>query len=113
MPGGTRYQQGNEITDQVLYLSAVTFPTLAANASNTSTQSVPGVQVGDLIGWNLQAPPAHLVLDNAYVSANGTITFLWGTDGTGVTGATVNILLSVCRPENANLGLSALPAAVV
>lgn len=100
MPGGTRSQLGNELFAQTLYLSSVTFPTLAANASSDNTASVPGVLPGDLISWNLQAPPSHLVLDNIYVSAAGTITLRWSTDATGVTGSTVALILEVTRPEN-------------
>jgi hypothetical protein len=112
MPGGTRAQLGNELFSQDLYFSAVTFPTLGANASGTNTLTVNGVLPGDSIGWNMQAPPAHLVLDNIYVSAANTLTILWSSDATGITGATVAILLQVARPENASMGLAALPASI-
>ena len=113
MPTGTRQQLGNVIFDQAIYVAAVTFPTLGANASATNTLTVLGAQVGDIISWNIQAPPAHLVLDNVYVSAKDTFTLLWGTDGTGISTATIGILFEVMRPENASLGLSALPANLV
>lgn len=115
MPGSTRYQQGNEIFDILLYLPSVTFPTLGANASATNTLSVPGVQQYDLLSWNMQAPPAHLTVDNMYVSANGVITILWGTDSTGITGSTVGVVLSVCRAENAASlpGGAALPNSIL
>lgn len=100
MPGGTRNQLGNELFAQTLYLPAVTFPTLGANASSDNTFSVPGVLPGDLISWNVQAPPAHLVLDNVHVSAADTIKLRWGTDATGISTSTVAILLEVTRPEN-------------
>lgn len=112
MPGGTRNQLGNELFGQMLYLPAVTFPTLTANQSSDNTASVPGVLPADLLGWNLQAPPAHIVLDNAYVSAAGVVTFRWSTDGTGVTGATVGVLIEVTRPENSSGGLTALPSSL-
>ena len=100
MPGGTRNQLGNELFGQMTYQVSVTFPTLAANASNDNTFSVPGVLPGDLISWNIQAPPAHLVLDNIYVSAADTIKLRWSTDATGISTSTVAILLEVTRPEN-------------
>src|SRR5581483_3568288 len=106
MPGGTRAQLGNELFAQAIYVASVTFPTLAANASSDNTLAVAGVLPGDLISWNLQAPPAHIVLDNAYCSAAGVLTMRWSTDGTGVTGATVAVLFEVTRPENASLGLT-------
>lgn len=113
MPGGTRYQQGNEILDQMLYSPTVTFPTLGANASSTTAITLNGVIPGDMIGWNMQAPPAHLVIDNVYVSAPNVLQVQWGTDGTGVTGATVAVLWTVCRGDNTNLGITSLPAALV
>lgn len=100
MPGGTRNQLGNELFAQTLYLPSVTFPTLGANASSDNTVSIPGVLPGDLISWNMQAPATHLVLDNAYVSAAGVVTLRWSTDGTGVTGSTVAMIVEVTRPEN-------------
>src|SRR5579859_3038575 len=112
MPGGTRAQLGNELFAQQLYLPAVTFPTLAANASSDNTTSIPGVLPGDMISWNMQAPPAHIILDNAYVSAAGVVTLRWSTDGTGVTGATVPILIEVTRPENGSLGITNLPSSI-
>ena len=112
MPTGTRAAIGNEIYDTVIYVSP-TYPTLAANASGTSTFTVPGVQVGDIFSWNMQAPPAHLVLDNVYVSALNTITLLWSTDSTGISTGSVGILFEVVRPENANLGITNLPGSLV
>lgn len=112
MPGGTRAQLGNELFSQMLYFSSVTFPTLAANASSTNTLSVSGVLAGDFIDCQLLTPPAHIFVENAYVSASGVVTFTWGTDGTGITGSTVAMLMEVTRPENASLGLSALPNSI-
>lgn len=112
MPGGTRAQLGNELFAQALYLAAVTFPTLATSASSTNTLTVPGVLVGDLLSWNMQAPPAHIFLENAYVSAPNVITFSWTTDATGISTGTVPLLLEVTRPENASLGLTSLPTQV-
>lgn len=113
MPGGSRYQQGNEVLDQLLYNASVTFPTLAGNASASTNVVIPGVLPLDLISWNIQNPPAHLVIDNIWASAANTITITWGTDSTGIAGATVALLFSICRGENANLGASSLPSALV
>lgn len=110
MPTGTRQQSGNELGGWALYLPAVTYPTLATNASGSNTFTLPGAQVGDVIGWNMQAPPAHLVLDNMYVSSANTVTVLWSTDVTGISTGTVAVLLDVSRPENASMGLAALPS---
>jgi len=112
MPGGTRSQLGNELFAQAAYLSAVTYPTLAANASGSNTVMLKGVLAGDIVSWNMQAPRAHLVLDNAYVSAVDTITLLWSSDATGISTGTVGVIFEVTRPENASLGLSALPSSI-
>lgn len=113
MPGGSNPCLGNELFEQMCYLSAVTFPTLAANASSSNTATLKGVLPGDLVSWNMQNPPAHLILDNVYVSAADTLTLLWSSDGTGVTGATVPIIFGVARFQNQSLGLSALPSQLV
>lgn len=109
MPGGTRSQLGNELFGQALYVPAVTYPTLAANASSDNTLTVKGVLSGDLISWNIQAPPQHLQIDNIYISAPDTLTIRWGTDATGISTGSVALLLEVTRPENGSLGITNLP----
>jgi hypothetical protein len=111
MPGESVLAYGNEALDTLTYFSAnVTYPTLAANASNTNTLTVPGVQPGDFISCSMQTPPAHLFLDNAYVSAANTVTITWSTDGTGITGAsTLSILLNIVRSDRP---YTSLPAAL-
>jgi len=113
MPSGMDLPYGNEKMSVLLYLSAVTYPTLAANASATSTLTVPGVLPLDCLSWNMQSPPAHLVVDNMYVSSANTVTVLWGTDATGISTGTVAMVMDVVRATNANLGSSALPSAIV
>jgi len=114
MPGASDIAYGNEKMALVVYLPTVAYPNLAANASATSTLTLPGALPLDCIGWNMQAPPAHLVIDNIYVSSANTLTILWGTDGTGNGGSgNVAVLFTVERATNANLGTSALPNAIV
>jgi len=88
-------------------------PNLGASASATTTLTLNGVLPNDLVSWNLQSPPAHVVLDNIYVSSPNTLTILWGTDGTGSAPSTTNIILSVTRCENAAFGTSGLPSSIV
>jgi hypothetical protein len=109
MPGGTTPALGNEQFDQLVYAPSVTYPTLATNASGNNTFSIPGVQALDFIGWNMQNPPAHLVLDNAYVSAPGVLTLTWSSDVTGISTATVAVMFSIVRGTNAASGTSAFP----
>lgn len=112
MPAKSLISFGNLILDTMLYEAAVTFPTMATNAQGTSTLAVPGVQFGDLISWNLINPPLHLALDNISV-ANNLLTLTWSTDATGISTATVALLLGLQRADAVNLGLNALPAALV
>lgn len=113
MPGGTRAQLGNELFSQDIYLPTAAYPIVAANGITDNTVVVPGVLPGDSISWNMQAPPAHLVLDNAYVSAPGVITFRWSSDSTGITPAgTLALILQVARPENSSLGVASLPNSI-
>ena len=118
MPGATRVATGNELFDTLCYLGSVTYPTLAASASSLTTVSMPGLQLGDCISWNLvqnsagTVPPLHLQIDNIYVTAN-TLNILWGTDGTGISTGSVGLLIEVIRGENTvDGGLTALPSAI-
>lgn len=115
MPGGSRYQQGNEIFDQMLYLPSVPVPNVAANATANQTFTIPGVLVGDLIGWNQQGTIAGLSVDNIFVSASNVVTFFWSNATVGAINGSANqaFVISVCRAENANLGLTQLPTAIV
>jgi hypothetical protein len=114
MPGKTMNAVGNELFDSTVLLQNVTFPTLAANASSDTSVTCVGVLPFDAISWNMQSPPAHLVIDNIYVSAKDTLSIRWGTDGTGVTGASnLSILLEVVRTDGGNLGASGIPGAFV
>jgi len=113
MPGGNRTQLGNAVFDQLLYIPAAPYPIVAAGGSSVSTISVPGLLIGDILSFNMIGPPAHLSLDNGYVSSNGVVTVSWYTDNTGVAAAgTVPLLLEVLRGENTSLGLSALPSSL-
>ena len=115
MPGGTRYQQGNILFEQVLYLPAVTVPNLPANSTVSQTVTIPGVVSGDVIGYSQQATVAGISVENAFVSATNVVTFLWSNTTTGAVNGTAAqpFLIVVTRPENAVLGLAALPTAVV
>lgn len=113
MPGPSDIQYGNEKFDLVMNFAAVTYPTLAANASSTTTLSVPGTLALDVCTFTMVAPPAHLFLDNVYVSSPGVVTITWSTDGTGISTGTVQVLGTVTRPTNGNLGAGVLPSAIV
>jgi hypothetical protein len=114
MPGKSMPALGNELFDSTILLQNVTFPTLGANASSDTTVTCVGVLPFDCISWNMQAPPLHLTIDNIYVSSANTLTIRWGTDATGVTGASnLSILMEVVRTDGGNLGSAGIPAAFV
>lgn len=112
MAGGSTPCLGNEAFENMVYQAAVTYPTLATNASGANTATVKGVLPGDLVSWNMQGPPAHLVLDNVYVSAADTLSFVWSSDSTGISTGSVAVLFSVARPANGSLGITNLPSSV-
>jgi hypothetical protein len=113
MPGKATYSTGNFLMEGAIYLPAVAFSTLGANASTTSTVTVPGLLPNDLLSWNLIAPPLHVQIDNAYVSAANTVIFTFGTDATGITGTNLAVLLGWARIDGGNLGVTSIPSAVV
>ena len=112
MPGGTRSQLGNELFGQMIYVPAVTYPTLAGNATGDNTLSVPGVLPGDLMSWGMQAPPAHIIMDNVYCSAANVLTIRWSTDAAGISTGTIGVIFEILRAENSSNGLSNLPTSL-
>jgi hypothetical protein len=116
MPAGTRAQLGNLLFEQALYFPALVPPgTITTAVVTPQNVTVIGVLPGDLVSWNLIAPTdVKLSIANMYVSAANTLVIGWSTEGATISGAAAQqILLSVARPENASLGLTALPANVV
>jgi hypothetical protein len=115
MPGGTRAQLGNELFGTITYQVSVTPPATVTTAVITSqTYTLKGVLIGDLLSWNIIAPTSNLLsIANMYVSAPDTVIIGWSTEGGTVSSAAAQqILIEVCRPENASLGLTALPAII-
>jgi len=111
MPTGTRPQIGNLTFDEVILLT-VTPPASIVTATVTyQVLTVPGLQVGDLLGWNLLQNANNLVsIANMYVSALNTLQIGWSTEGATISSlVSQQILVEVARPENASLGVTALP----
>lgn len=100
MPG----QYGNNLYcnaegSSLIYNAALTYPSLTANTSGTNTATIAGLAIGDLVYIQMTAPPGHIFLENAYVSAANTVTISWTTDSTGVTGSTMPVTIFVLRPD--------------
>lgn len=115
MPGGSTATRGNELFSQMLYLPSITVPSVTTLITVTQTYTVNGVQVGDLLSWNIQgAGVSGLAITNMWVSAVNTISAYWynGTAGT-LGGTTANLLLEVTRPENVvDGGVTVLPSTI-
>ena len=112
MPGKYMIAAGNEIIDTVVYVPALSYPTISAGGIASATQTITGVQPLDCFSWTVLGLPAHLALENIYVSAANTITSTWSSDGSGIASGTVAALLEVVRVDGANLGLSVFPQSV-
>lgn len=114
MPGGTTEVGGNTKLQTILAFT-VTTPSVNANTSTTATFTVPGLLVYDLVDPQAQTHVAGLSIASGWCAANNTLTLQFVNSTTGTIGAQSNyqILLGVTRYENANLGLSAFPAAIV
>lgn len=115
MPGGATAQRGNELFAQIIFQSAFTVPTVAANTAVNQNQTVSGVQVGDLLSWNaVSGGIAGITAANMFVSATNVVTVQWVNETVGSLGpGTAGFLLEVTRPENmVDGGFAALPTAI-
>ena|ERR1700743_1043285 len=111
MPTGTRPQIGNLTFDQAILLTVTPPAAILTLQVTYQSVTVPGLLVGDVISWNLLQNTNTLVsIPNMYVSAPNTLQIGWGTENTQINSlGSQQILIEVCRPENASLGLAALP----
>jgi hypothetical protein len=114
MPGGTTYCGGNIKLQQINGLTIST-PTVTANTSTTANFSLPGVQVFDVVDVQSQSHVAGLSIGSSWCGTNGTITvqFINSTGSTIAAQTNYQILVLVSRFENANLGFSYIPTAIV
>jgi hypothetical protein len=112
MPGKFLQAAGNELLDTVIYVPALSYPTIPAGGIVSTTQTIVGLQPLDCISWTVLGLPAHLALENIYVSALNTITSTWSSDGSGISSGTVQALLEVVRVDGANLGVSVIPQTI-
>jgi hypothetical protein len=114
MPGGTRAQLGNELFSQTLFLTVTPPATITTAVITQQTINVPGVLPGDLLSWAMQTFVNPLIqMDNLYCVTPGVMTINWTSAGATISGALAqSFLLEITRPENASLGLSALPTSL-
>lgn len=112
MPAKFLQAAGNEIMDTVIYAPALAYPNVTAGGIASTTQTINGVLPLDCISWTVLGLPAHLALENIYVSAPNTITSTWSSDASGISAGTVPALLEVVRIDGGNLGTSVIPQAI-
>jgi hypothetical protein len=112
MPTGTRPQIGNLVFDEAILLTVTPPATITTAVITFQNVTVPGLLVGDVLSWNLLQQANNLVsIPNMYASAANTLTIGWGTEGGTISSlGSQQILIEVARPENASLGITALPA---
>jgi len=115
MPGSSTVMRGNSQFCMNLYIPLVTVPNLAANVTATQVVTVQGVVPGDVLVWNQQGTVAGISVENAFVSALNTVTFLWSNTTIAAVNGTPPqaFMIQVTRPENLTGGLSSLPSAIV
>ena len=114
MPGGTTICGGNIKLQQLCALTVST-PSVGANTSVTATFGLPGVLVYDMVDTQSQSHVAGLSIGSSWCNSNGTITvqFINSTASTIGVQTGYQILVLISRLENANLGWSAFPNAIV
>jgi hypothetical protein len=102
MPGGSAVASGNELIDQLIYITVVPPAVITTATSTVGAVTVPGLVIGDLISWNQIGNTTGSVLltvANMYVSAANTLSVTWTTEGATVNNATAQaFLLEVVRP---------------
>lgn len=115
MPTGTRPQIGNVTFDCVIAITVTPPGTITTAVVTYQTVTVLGLQVNDLISWNLIQTANTLVsIPSMFASAVNTLTIGWSTEGATINGlGAQNFLLEIMRPENGSLGFAALPSNVL
>lgn len=112
MPGSSTIQRGNSIFEQAIQLTVTPPATVTTAVITPQTVTVPGLNVGDLVSWNMTSSTSTLLsVTNMFVSAVNTLTINWSTEGATISGAAAQtFILGVLRPENYSLnGLASLP----
>ncbi len=118
MPGGTTEVGGNTKLQVVGVLGSATgvsTPSVGANTSVTTTYTLPGLLVNDMVDLQAQSHVAGLSIGSAWCATAGVVTvqFINSTSGTIGVQSNYIILFQVTRMENANLGLTVFPTAIV
>lgn len=118
MPGGSTATRGNELFSQCLFLTVTPPASVVTATQTTGSVSCPGVQLGDVLSYNLTTSGTNynalLLLESMYVNGSGTILMSWSSTGATIAGAGAQtILVEVTRPENVvDGGITTLPNSI-
>lgn len=99
MPGGSAVAGGNELFNQMVYITVTPPATVTTAVITQQNVTVNGLVLGDIISWNMLTFTSTLLsVTNMYVSAANTLTINWSTEGATISGAAAqNFLLEVVR----------------
>jgi hypothetical protein len=118
MPGGNTLSHGNMLMVQGLNATLTPAASVGAGLSVTSTYTIPGLVMGDLMDLYFQAIiTAPLAVGAVWVSAANTLSVQWinasaSTSSASPTAVSTTVLVN--RLENYSLGgQSGLPQAVI
>jgi hypothetical protein len=117
MPGGTSPPLGNMAVSQALYASLTPAASITGASSTTSTYTINGLVVGDLIDLYPQSVlTAQLSLGAIWVSATNVLSIQWvnaasGTSSSSPTAITCGIIVN--RPQLIAYGVTSYPTALV
>ena len=116
MPGGTLPLIGNNALCQSLYASITPPATVTTDTSATSTYTIKGLAVGDIVFVGPQAAfPTSLEIGTAWVSAAETLSVQWinytGSSSSG-TPVALTCTVLVIRPSSSYAGVTNYPTNV-
>lgn len=116
MPGGSQNSLGNMQLCQALYQSITPAASISGASSTTSTYTVNGLVVGDLIDLYPQsALTAQLALGAVWVSAANTLSVQWVNAASGTSSSSptaINFGILVNRATNNYNGVTGFPTAL-
>jgi hypothetical protein len=116
MPGGTLSTIGNIQMLQAIQATITPAASVTAGASVTSTYTIAGLVVGDVIFPAFQAAiTAPLSSDAIWVSASGVLSIQWTNASAGTSSASPTAILTVllvCRPDRVAQGIASYPTVI-
>ena len=117
MPGGTSPPLGNVAMSQAIYASLAPASAVTGGTSSTSTYTILGLVVGDMIDLYPQAAlPNFLAIGAVWVSALNTLSVSWTNPGSSTsptTPAAQTFAVLVNRSQLSSYGVTNWPTVVI